>query len=259
MQRKERRRCLACIMQSKQSSSVLTQFQYYKRKKDCSMKKVSRFLLSTLLLICLLSTSVFAAYSPSKAINYSNKYALSENALTTLNTGGYNVYPNNDCTNYVSQCIYAGGLPQDSQWKSTLSHGGRVPHRTDSKKWTVANELKNYLKSSGRSTKIGSWSLRGSPEPYRTFAYANNSNNLTSSNVGKVVLFYDWTGDGHMDHSAFFVRNNSTSTYTPPGTTRSEGTGDLINHNHKHVLWRPDKRDIAQKETTRVYGFELNT
>lgn len=219
------------------------------------MKKVICFLLSTLLLICLLSTSVFAAYSPSKAISYSDKYALSPNSLNTVGEG-YNVYSGNDCTNYVSQCLYEGGRNQDSQWKSTIKWQGNVPRRTDSTVWTVANDFKNYLNSSGRSTKIGSWSLRGSPEPYRTFAYANNSNNLTSSNVGKVVLFYDFQGDGHMDHSAFFVKNNGSSTYS------GEGTGDLINQhstNRKHVLWRPDKRDIAQKETTRVYGFELNT
>ena len=223
-----------------------------KRKKDHSMKKFICFLLSTMLMVSLLSTSAFAMYSSSKAITYSDKYALSPNSLNTVGEG-YNVY-SKDCTNFVSQCLYEGGLTQDSQWKSTLTWQGNVPRRTDSTIWTVADDFKNYLISSGRSIKIGSWSLNGSPAPYRTFAYTNNSNNLTTTNQGRVVLFYDWYGRGKMNHSAFFVRNNGAS------TDSREATGDLINqhtNNQKHVLWRPDYRDTVNKETTRVYAFEI--
>lgn len=160
-----------------------------------------------------------------------------------------------DCTNFVSQCLYAGGLSQDSTWKSIPNWHGNTVVRVDSTQWVNANSLKEYLKTSGRGTKIGSWSLKGSPSPYLTFAYVNDSSNLSSSRTGKVVLFYDWESDGTMNHSAFFVANNGKSTLS------GEGYGDLINQhteNRKQVLWRPDNRqNSTQKATTRVYAFEI--
>ena len=216
------------------------------------MKKIIYFLLCILLFTSMFATSVFA-YSPQKAITYSNTYAINPNKMNTLGVG-YNVY-STDCTNFVSQCLYAGGLSQDSTWKSIPNWHGNTVVRVDSTQWVNANSLKEYLKTSGRGTKIGSWSLKGSPSPYLTFAYVNDSSNLSSSRTGKVVLFYDWESDGTMNHSAFFVANNGKSTLS------GEGYGDLINQhteNRKQVLWRPDNRqNSTQKATTRVYAFEI--
>lgn len=217
------------------------------------MKKVISFVLSTLLLVSLLTTSALA-YSANDAVTYSNKYALTPNKMDTLGVG-YNVY-SSDCTNFVSQCLHAGGLSQDSTWKSVPDWHGNTVVRVDSTSWVNANSLKNYLKDSGRGSKVGSWSLKGTPSPYLTYAYANDSDNLSSARVGKVVLFYDWEGDGKMNHSAFFVANNAKSTLS------GEASGDLINQHtetRKHVLWRPDKRqNSTQKESTRVYAFQIN-
>ena len=170
-------------------------------------------------------------------------------------------YYSNDCTNFVSQCLAAGGLKQDSTWNSKVSFSANLAHRTDSTAWVNAEALKNWMKNSGVATKIGSWSKNGIPEPYPTYAYANNSNNLTSSNAGKVVLFYDWEADGTMNHSSFFVKNNSASTYS------GEGTGDLIDQhttNRKHVLWHADMRHANteqgqyQRNVTRIYALQIN-
>ena len=199
-----------------------------------------------------------SAYSASSAISYSNTYALSPNSMNALGEG-YNYYSGSDCTNFTSQTLYAGGLSMDSTWKSYVIFSTNTPHRTDSATWKNANKLKNYLKNSGIATKVGSWSKNGTGEPYRTYAYVNNSNNLTSSNKGKTVLFYDWEGDGTMNHSAFLVANNASSTLS------YEGSGDLINQhstNRKKVLWRPDYRQSYTESeyvyTTRVYAFQLD-
>lgn len=65
------------------------------------MKKIIYFLLCILLFTSMFATSVFA-YSPQKAITYSNTYAINPNKMNTLGVG-YNVY-SRDCTNFVSQC-----------------------------------------------------------------------------------------------------------------------------------------------------------
>ena len=91
------------------------------------MKKIIYFLLCILLFTSMFATSVFA-YSPQKAITYSNTYAINPNKMNTLGVG-YNVY-SRDCTNFVSQCLYAGGLSQDSTWKSIPNwHGNTVVDR----------------------------------------------------------------------------------------------------------------------------------
>ncbi len=217
------------------------------------MKRLIKTIVLSVCLMMLIPSSTFA-YSSTNAITYSNTYATSPNYLNSLGSG-YNYYSGHDCTNFVSQCLYAGGLAQDSVWKSMVSYNGNNVIRTDSVAWTNADSLKNYLKNNKNATKLGSWSKNGTSEPYRTYPYVNNSNNLTSSIKGKVVVFYDWEGDGIMNHSAFFVVNNGSSTYS------GEGVGDLINQhssNRKHVLWRPDYRQgNTWKYTTRVYAFQI--
>ena len=44
-------------------------------------------------------------YGTSKAIDYARKYAIIPNIKT------YKYYPSGDCANFVSQCLFAGGIP----------------------------------------------------------------------------------------------------------------------------------------------------
>lgn len=67
-------------------------------------------------------------YHPYKAVIYAKKYALSYNkAYNDFHEKG------GDCTNFVSQCIYFGGVPRSSIWKP-YSHS-----------WIRVNELYYYL------------------------------------------------------------------------------------------------------------------
>lgn len=51
------------------------------------------------------------SYNPSAAVDYSNKYALNYNSsYSNYNSIG------GDCANFVSQCLYAGGLNMTDGW-----------------------------------------------------------------------------------------------------------------------------------------------
>ncbi|WP_055070082.1 amidase domain-containing protein [Clostridium massiliamazoniense] len=67
-------------------------------------------------------------YDLDKTIDYALKHALNYN-------NAYKNFDNNggDCTNFVSQCLHAGGLPLSSAWK---------PYRDS---WINVNLLRNYL------------------------------------------------------------------------------------------------------------------
>ena len=76
-------------------------------------------------------------YDRSKAVAYARKYALNYNTdYKDFNSNG------GDCTNYISQCLYAGGINQSSNWK---------PY---SDNWIRVNGLYNYLTKNGLAQNI---------------------------------------------------------------------------------------------------------
>lgn len=184
-------------------------------------------------------------YNRTNAISYANRYA-------TTHSPYFTDYGDADCTNYVSQCLLAGGLQTNSVWNIPGTLG------VSTVAWATADGLKNYLKDYGLATKRSSWSKDGTPEPYVTWAYVNNSDQLTSNNTGETVIFYDWDGAYGMNHAALFIRNNNAT-----WDTGADGnvTGDLMNQHspdRDHVIWHGDKRN-TMRATTRIYAFEINT
>lgn len=98
------------------------------------MKKIKMFMLILSLLaftVVGFSAPVYA-YNASSAVNYADTYAKARNSA----------YRNfsSDCTNFVSQIMIAGGLSKNANW---YYHGYNNYSRT----WTIANDLKNYLKN----------------------------------------------------------------------------------------------------------------
>lgn len=90
-----------------------------------------------------------------------------------------------DCTNYVSQCLYAGGMPMAYSsrrdrgwWYRNL--GGSASW---SYSWAVAHALRWYLEGAGRATVVS--------RPERLM-------------IGDVIC-YDWDGDGKWQHNTFVV------------------------------------------------------
>lgn len=78
-----------------------------------------------------------AAYNAQAAVNYARQYAEGRNPQ-------YKDYGNNDCSNFVSQCLTAGGLPQDNVWNP---NAGTDP-QTGYNDWTTT-ALKDYLINKG--------------------------------------------------------------------------------------------------------------
>ncbi|ATW24090.1 amidase domain-containing protein [Candidatus Formimonas warabiya] len=97
-----------------------------------------------------------------------------------------------DCTNYVSQVLYAGGIPMTYTGKANTGwwySGSGTPEDKWSYSWTVAHSLRWYL-ASGKGT------LRAEP--------ADSAQLLLPGDV----ICYDWDGDGVWQHNTVVVGLN---------------------------------------------------
>ena len=110
------------------------------------------------------------SYNADKAIEYADKWATSRNPE-------YKQYPGVDCCNFVSQCLYAGGMPKNGSWYPA------------SYAW---------INCSGAITNF---------KNYGTFMSANDGNVLRGNPV-----YYDWNSNGVYDHTAICVGKNSSGT-----------------------------------------------
>ena len=93
-------------------------------------------------------------YSGQKAVNYAKKW------WNGYNNSYYRYYTNGDCTNFVSQCLFAGGLLMNNKWFSFRSKNKPSNNKPSkwykgkftnyyycvSNAWSLAKELYNYLK-----------------------------------------------------------------------------------------------------------------
>ena len=109
-------------------------------------------------------------YNVANAIAYADKYCINYNS-------SYNSYKGRggDCANFVSQCLYAGGFKQDSEWyKHSVA-------------WiNVMKQIAHF-------------------KAYGTFLNATNSNLIKGN-----PIYFDWNGDSTYDHATICVgRNNS--------------------------------------------------
>lgn len=85
-----------------------------------------------------------------------------------------------DCTNYISQCLHAGGAPMRGY--PGRSKGWWYQNKNWSYSWSVANALKAYLQSS------------------KTGLRANEVTDPLRLKLGDVIC-YDFQGDGRFDHN----------------------------------------------------------
>jgi hypothetical protein len=93
-----------------------------------------------------------------------------------------------DCTNYISQCLRAGGAPT---WGiPNRSRGWWYSGKNWSYSWAVANSLR--------------WFLSGS----RQGLTAKEVSSPEQLSPGDVIC-YDFEGDGRFDHNTMVVRKNS--------------------------------------------------
>ena len=107
-------------------------------------------------------------YKPAAAAAYADKYWKKYNR-------SYKEYRGVDCANFVSQCLYAGGMPKTSDW---------YPQSVN---WiNVMGHIRHF-------------------KEYGAFVTAGNGNVL----VGNPV-YYDWNGNGTYDHTGICVGKNAS-------------------------------------------------
>jgi hypothetical protein len=121
-------------------------------------------------------------YSRSAAVDYAQRYALKPNPnyryFSLSNTGG-------DCSNFLSQCLSAGGAKMNSNW--WYKHIDDSTHNdTWSISWAVAHSLYWYLK---KNEAEGTSTLKG--------LEVDNANLLE---LGDLIFYEDF--NGRIFHSA---------------------------------------------------------
>lgn len=182
------------------------------------------------------------AYDQAAAQVYADKWVLSHNP-------SYRnwISSNADCANFVSQCMQAGGFKEDSKWYYNFL--------TQSKSWVNADELKNYIKNVNGGTLLGRWQQKtGTNASGATFyGYVDNSANI--GGYGSEIVFYDWQGNGSMDHCSIVV-----GTGIPFDPSNTKNWGDLVDAHTKprqHQYWHLDQYNNL-RSSTQIYCFRLN-
>jgi len=139
-------------------------------------------IVATLLIVTLFATAIPAAaysYNRYAADNYAETYAINPNPA-------YRYFSGADCTNFVSQALYAGGLTETGKYQYWDDYAwyydwGYRPGYSNT--WTVANELYDFLDKSGRADRVSV------DHPY-----------YPKFQVGDIIQA-DWNNDGHWNHS----------------------------------------------------------
>lgn len=107
-------------------------------------------------------------YTPAKAAAYADKYWKDYNR-------SYKEYRGVDCANFVSQCLFAGGMPKTDDW---------YPQSVN---WiNVMGHIRHF-------------------KAYGTFVTASNANVAYGNPV-----YYDWNGNGTYDHVGICVGKNAS-------------------------------------------------
>lgn len=124
-------------------------------------------------------------YNQTAAANYALKYALSSNSSS------YRTYTN-DCTNFISQCLTAGG------WTET----GSTLNRTQSDVWFY-NSL---------SESLTSYTWAGANNHYQFHKVSGRSTMGTTTGQLRLgdILQVDFEGDGVVDHTVIVSKEDST-------------------------------------------------
>lgn len=181
------------------------------------------------------------AYDQAKAQVYADKYAEGKN-------WSYLIRSTADCTNFVSQCMNAGGFPQSNDWyyNDITSY---------SASWAAADELKTFIKEKNGGTLLGRWAKTSYTNLHgvKYYAYIDNSSNILG--LGSEIVFYDFDDDGKMNHAAIVV-----GTGIPFAPSERFDKGDLVDahtESRKHQYWHLDQYN-DDRLTTAVYCYRLN-
>ncbi|MEA5007441.1 amidase domain-containing protein [Clostridium tyrobutyricum] len=151
------------------------------------------------------------SYSRVNAVNYAFKYALEPNP----NYKYFLVYSTNggDCTNFISQCLRAGGAPIVTSGRNQWWYN----NRGWSVSWSTAGSLYWYLKINDKDKLYG---IKGT-----------EVNSISMMEPGDIIFYQN--ANGRMQHSAII-----TSYYE---------NYPLVSQHTPNVLNIPYKKDWAVK------------
>jgi hypothetical protein len=187
------------------------------------MRRASRLVLVVLALVALAAATSPAAvaYNGATAATYADTYWQSYNPAwpSFAKRGG-------DCTNFVSQALYAGGIAMrpsppyagDAAWYMLQSKGRRW---SNSLSWINVQSHRSFLLSLPGVTQAASY-------------YGVAPGQVVASNAaqGDVVL-YDWEDDGVYDHESIVVASGGSN---PDGAPNWDLV-DAHTNNRYHAYW----------------------
>lgn len=138
----------------------------------------------------LMNTYRMNQYSRIEAVDYATRYALSPNPyykyFSLANTGG-------DCSNFISQCLLAGGATTNYKWWYHHNNSLNTSHDTWSQTWAVAHALYWYIKINQASNLPG---IKG-------FEVTE----INSLDLGDLIFLED--NNGHIFHSAIVTYHSA--------------------------------------------------
>jgi Putative amidase domain len=134
----------------------------------------------------------------------------------------------NDCQNFVSQALRAGGWTDTSEWWYLWFY--------QSLPWVNANDFYNFVKRSGRATL---------------------TNDPTQLDAGD-ILQVDWDGNGKIDHSMIVTRKDSNNG-TAYLTYHSGFNGPVVDKPHWQLRYAPNDPHLILYPKLKFYGWRLKT
>ena len=138
-------------------------------------------------------------YSGSEVAKYAKKYSKSYNE-------NYHKF-SSDCTNFASQCVYAGGKRMDGVSPKMIPRiGGKTV--SDSKKWYYLNGKgrSNYICTTSWVRCSGKNAFNNYWNSYRVGTYKDLKNVRSSASVGDVIQIV--LSDGTLKHSIIVTKKD---------------------------------------------------
>ncbi|MBE6844065.1 MAG: hypothetical protein E7510_14810, partial [Ruminococcus sp.] len=231
-------------------------------------KRVVSVFLSCLLCFSILDYGVMseievkaAGYNVNAAVDYAKKY-----------WNNYNPdYPNcnsigGDCANFVSQCLYAGGLQQDSTWKVGSSAWQYCP---DMVKYLGSKyKVIDYAKAS--DMKIGNpvfyWNSSKGRWSHAAICTGFNGSTPLVSAHNKNHIDYEWTLGGAnywgsdrrltvlMEGDLSPINQSVDSSYDTPCEGEPKATSGLVTvYNQYGVAYAHTQRNIAHNDWCTIH------
>ncbi len=181
----------------------------------------------------LVSGNAYAwAYSRADAQGYAHRWASNTDILRNIYYDRYS----NDCTNFASQVLRAGGMPFDETgtyvwWFNPYSYD-------HTRSWTIANELRMYLDGSNRAAALLPGSMRDKYSP---------------ATPGDVYV-YEWgDGDGVWDHVSVSSGFGTFANYYD--SANGHNYRDFTNGSGDYMSQHTRDRDYAPWN----YGYWIQT